>query len=89
MTTFIPFTPSAETPFQFTATLDGTQYNVVVTWNIFGQRWYINVYDTSNNLICAPPMVGSPPNYDINLVQGFFNSVLLYRVSTGNFEISP
>lgn len=61
MTTYIDFSPSttATPPFQFQATLDGAQYNVTTTWNIFGQRWYINITDLSGNLIAARPVVGS------------------------------
>lgn len=61
MTTVVDFAPSATAtpPFQFQATLDGAQYIVTTTWNILGQRWYINVYDLSGNLILARPVVGS------------------------------
>lgn len=53
MTTYVDFVPSTTTPFQFQATFDGAQYNVVVTWNEFGERYYINVYDLGGNLILA------------------------------------
>lgn len=90
MTTYIAFQPSLQTPFQFQATFDGAIYTVVCTWNLFGQRFYINVYDTSNNLIVCRPQVGSPATYNLNLVAGYFqNSVLVYRTGTGNFEIDP
>lgn len=61
MTTYVDFQPSttAAPPFQFQATLDGNQYNVAVTWNAFGQRYYIAVSDLSGNLILTTPMVGS------------------------------
>ncbi|MHB8817014.1 MAG: hypothetical protein ACYDAE_27635 [Steroidobacteraceae bacterium] len=61
MTTYVDFQPSstASPPFQFQATLDGGQYNVAVTWNVFGQRYYASVYDLSGNRICSVPMVGS------------------------------
>jgi hypothetical protein len=62
MTTITVFSPSATAnpPFQFQPTLDGAQYVVTTTFNIFGNRWYINVSDLSGNLILARPMVGSP-----------------------------
>jgi len=61
VTTYVDFQPSstATPPFQFQATLDSVQYNVTTTWNIFGQRWYVNVYDLSGNRILTRPMVGS------------------------------
>lgn len=60
MTTYFNFSPSPVAPYQFAPTFDGQQYNVIVTWNVYGQRWYINVYDLSNNLIVSLPMTGSP-----------------------------
>lgn len=60
MTTYTLFTPPRKTPFQFQPTLDGQVYNVSVTWNMFGQRWYLNLYDLNGNLIDCTAMVGSP-----------------------------
>lgn len=65
MTAFINFAPSAIQPFQFAATLDGQQYNVIVSWNLFRgsnnatQGFYVNVYDLSGNLIVARALSGS------------------------------
>lgn len=61
MTTYVDFQPSstASPPFQFQATLDGAQYSIAVTGNIFGQRYYVTVYDLSGSRICSVPMVGS------------------------------
>jgi hypothetical protein len=90
MTTFIQFNPQQNQNFQFNPTLDGVPYVAVVTWNIYGMRYYISVYDISRNLISYIPLVGSPDNYDINLMFGYFtSSTLVYRVSSNNFEISP
>ena len=90
MTTYTLFTPGPQAPFQFNATLDGQQYLVIITWNIFGQRWYVNIYDLYGNLVLAIAMAGSPPDYNINLVQGYFTtSTFVYRVATNSFEVSP
>lgn len=59
MTTYVAFVPSTTAPFQFQATFDGAQYNVIVTWNEFGQRYYINVYDLGGNLQLARSLVSS------------------------------
>jgi hypothetical protein len=65
VTTVINFAPSAVQPFQFSATLDGQQYNVVCPWNIFRgpnnstQGFYIAVYDLSGNLIVSRALSGS------------------------------
>lgn len=60
MTTYYDFTPTNQAPFQFQPTLDGQIYNAVVTWSLFGQRYYLNVYDLSGNLIVAIPLIASP-----------------------------
>ena len=89
MTTFVPFLPSSSSPFQFQATLNGQSYNVVVKWNLAGQRYYANVFSSAGDRVATVAMVGSPPGYDISLVAGYFASRLVWRPSTGNFEVSP
>ena len=88
MTDYINFQPFDTGPFQFQATLDGTQYNIVVTYNVYGQRYYVNIYSTQGALIVARPMVGSPTEYDTSLTKGYFTSTLVYRTSNQQFEIS-
>jgi len=90
MTTLVSFTTSSTVAFQFTATLDGTVYSVICPWNIYGERYYINIYSNNGTLVMSRPIVGSPDNYDINLLFGYFNkSTLLYRTSSNYFEINP
>lgn len=90
MTTLVAFNPVPTANFQFNCTLDGGPYTVYVTWNLYSSRYYINVYDTGGNLIVTNPLVGSPDNFDINLIFGYFDtSTLVYRSSSNNFEISP
>lgn len=90
MTTLTQFTPNINQNFSFQPTLDGQQYNVTITWGLFGQRWVVNVYTLQNVLILQKPLTGSPPDYDINLIEGYFTtSTLVYRVATNNFEINP
>lgn len=88
MTTYL-FAPSPTAPFQFQPTLDGEVYHVVVTWNLFGQRYYVNVMTTSGALVLCLPMIGSPPDYDISLTAGYFTSTLVWRPSAGWFEVLP
>ncbi len=59
MTTYTPFLPTATVPFQFTPTLDGAQYTLVVTWGLAGQRWYVNLYDQNGVLIFYLPLIAS------------------------------
>ncbi|MEX3914893.1 hypothetical protein AB4Y43_01415 [Paraburkholderia sp. BR10872] len=89
MTTYIPFTPSPSSNFVFQPTLDGQQYTAIMTWNMFGQRYYLNLYTSQNVLVLCVPLIGSPDNYSISMVSGNFTSTLVYRVSSAQFEVSP
>lgn len=89
MTTYVPFVPSAVNNFQFQPTLDGNQYTAIITWNLFGARYYLNLYDLKSNLVLSIPLIISPDNYDISMTKGYFTSTLIFRDSTQMFEISP
>ena len=86
----INFQPSTTAPFSFNATLDNVSYVITIPWNAYGLRYYVNIYDTSNNLVMTKPLIGSPNEYDINLLFGYFTiSKMVFRVSSQNFEITP
>jgi hypothetical protein len=90
MTTYTQFVPTSGGLFQFQLTLDGQQYSLVVPWSLFRKSWYIDIYDLQNNLILSEGLVGSPDNYDIDLVWGYFlTSTLVFRASTQQFEVNP
>jgi len=90
MTTLIRFNPTPFANFQFNPTLDGVNYVGICTWNLYGQRYYVNIYDNNSNLIFSRPLTASPDNYDINLAFGYFQtSTLVYRASSNNIEINP
>ena len=90
MTTLTQFAPTTNQNFAFQPTLDGQQYSVIVTWSLFGQRWILNVFTLQGVLVLQKPLRGSPLNYDINLIEGYFTtSSLIYRVASNNIEISP
>ena len=72
------------------ATLDGQQYNAIVTWSLFGQRWVVNIYSLQSVWVLSKPLRSSPQNYNINLIEGYFTtSSLVYREASNNFEVSP
>lgn len=87
MTTFVPFQPVNNANFQFAPEFDGNTYSAVITWNAYGLRYYINLYDQYNNLIYIQPLIGSPDNYNINMNLNYFNTPLIFRSSSQNFEI--
>ena len=89
MATTILFAPTQSAPFQFQPTLDGTVYNCIVTWSLFGQRWYLACYTLNGALVFNRAFVGSPLGYDINLLAGIFTtSTLVYRQPTQMIEIT-
>lgn len=65
MTTFYPFVPSNQAPPQFTTTLDGQQYTATVTWNLFGQRYYVNIATLTGELVVSLPLIGSPTGVNL------------------------
>jgi hypothetical protein len=60
VTTFVDFVSSQTAPFSFQPTLDGTVYAATVTWNLFAQRYYLNLNALDGTLIFSLPLVGSP-----------------------------
>jgi hypothetical protein len=90
MTTYVLFRPTPDEAFSFTATLDGVSYSMLVTWNVFGQRWYLSCIGTNSRLVFHMALIGSPDEYDINLLGGYFQaSSLIYREYPRRFEITP
>lgn len=98
MTTYIAFTPSqvSSPPFSTQVTLDGVSYTLSCTWNIYrggssGQSgWYYSLTDQGGNVAITSALVGSPDDAPIYLAWGILTtSTLLYRASSGNFEVSP
>lgn len=62
MTTYYPFTPSQAAVFSFQPTLDGNQYNATVQWNLYGQRYYLNLTQLDGTPVVFIPMIESPPS---------------------------
>ncbi len=89
MTTITPFTPSSTAPFQFQPTLDGSLYTAIVTWCLFGRRYYLNLFTLQGTRVFTMPLIGSPLDYDISLTAGYFTSKLIFRAPSQQFEVSP
>lgn len=90
MTTIVPFQPSRLAQFQFQATLDGNLYTISCPWNLYRQGYYCRCADLSGNVLFFLPLIGSPPDYDINLAGGYFvTSTLVFRQASQTFEVSP
>src|SRR4029077_18591213 len=59
MTTFFPFPPPANQAFTFQPTLDGVPYSAVVPWNLFGRRFYLQLFTLSGALVLYRALVAS------------------------------
>lgn len=57
--TIYPFAQTVGANFTFNPILNGKTYQATVTWNVFGQRWYMNINDLAGNLIIATAVVSS------------------------------
>lgn len=64
-TTYFAFQPSTRQPFQFQPTFDGVIYTVVVTWSLFGKRFYLNIFSLDGTLVACKALVGSPAGFDL------------------------
>jgi hypothetical protein len=88
--TITQFTPTNAGAFQFGATLDGNNYICVVTWNVYAQRWYLNIYTTTGALIVCRALIACNPAYPINLVFGyFFTSTMIFDDASQSFAVVP
>lgn len=54
-----PFNPSSQQNQVFNPVLDGNTYVATIEWNVFAQRWYLRLNDTSGNLIVYKAVVSS------------------------------
>ncbi|SMG37165.1 hypothetical protein SAMN03159353_1008155 [Cedecea sp. NFIX57] len=72
----------------FTPILDGSVYNCRTKWNVAAQRWYLDITDNSGRRQLTIPIVGSPADYDINLLVGAFSTTkMIWRITRGQIEV--
>jgi hypothetical protein len=93
VTTIINFAPSAVQPFQFSPTLDGQQYNAIITWNIFRGPsnstfgFYLNLYDLSGNLIVSRALSGSAIGLNLQALTWSNGIATAVTVTPHNYKI--
>lgn len=80
MTTYYPYQPSSQAPFQFQPTLDDEQYAAIVSFLAWGQRPYITIQDSSGNVVVYKAVVSSP--------DGLTVETLTWDSSTGTGQVS-
>lgn len=88
MTTYV-FQPSTTTVFSFQPTLDGSTYNCVIQWNLFGQRWYVICTTLSGTSVFCLPLINSEPSSPISITEGYFSSTMVYNSATQTIVVSP
>ena len=57
--TIYPFAPAIGTNFTFNPVLDNVTYQATITWNVFRQNWYLNLYNLSGILIVCRAVTSS------------------------------
>jgi hypothetical protein len=84
VTSYYQLTPTPAAPFQFSPTLDGNVFNVVVPFLGTGQRFFVNVYTLGGVLVAAVPVVASPVGL---VIQGaeWSNNVVQITTTTQHF----
>lgn len=89
MTSYYTLTPTPNAPFQFSPTLDGNIYNVVVPFLAAGQRYYLNIYTLAGDLVAAVPVVASPVALNIEGIvwDQSTNSAILTTISPHNYSV--
>ncbi|ENC7539748.1 hypothetical protein ABK178_004278 [Salmonella enterica subsp. enterica serovar Brandenburg] len=88
MTTLIPFKPDGRGPFQFTARIGEYEIFARVPFNLYANRYYLELKDSSGEVLVYTPLIASPDGYDINLALPFALGKLIFRESTNQFEVS-
>jgi len=88
MTTLIPFKPDGREPFQFTTQIGRHELFARVPFNLYANRYYLELKGSSGEVIVYTPLIASPDGYDINLALPFAPGKLIFRESTNQFEVS-
>lgn len=87
-TELFPFSGNEQKSMVFTPMLDGEVFNCQIKWNIAAQRWYLTVTDNSGRRQLTIPLMGSPAEFDINLLVGAFSTTkMVWRVTSGQIEV--
>lgn len=60
-TTVVNFVQSTIAPFQFQPTMNGVQYAASILWNVFGERYYLQLTDLLGNPVKFRSVVSSGP----------------------------
>lgn len=81
------FIAPTNAPFQFDPVLDGNTHTVILTWNTFGQRYYIDVFSQEGVRILTRALVGSPIGVNIQAISWMRQVVEITTVAPHNHNI--
>lgn len=87
MTTYIPFTPSQSNLFTAQVVLDGRPFTMTTPWNVFGRRYYVNLYGLNSTLIFSVPLVGSPTGIYLASLSWSFGVVTATTQMPHNYRV--
>ncbi len=79
-----PFFDDATT---FNPVLEGERHNARIWWNIAGERWFMLLTDSVQNLVMNAPVIESTRENQINLLKGYFSNVMIFNVDNQTFEV--
>jgi len=63
-----PFVITIGRNFTFNPIMDGLAYQATITWNVFRQGWYFNLYNLNGNLIVSTALVSSDDQHAIESI---------------------
>lgn len=86
MQTF-PFITNTQAPFSFQPTLDNQTYTASVTWNLFGQRWYVNLNELTGERVFTLPLLGSPDGSAIETLTWSFGTATAITADPHGYTI--
>lgn len=89
MATIYPFLPSTNSAFSFQPTLDGQTYTIVVMWNVFGQRYYVQCYTLVGALVFSLPLIGSSNGITLQNLSWDYNTSTVTATTSvpHNFDV--
>lgn len=90
-TTVIAFAPSATSspPFSFQFSAEGSSYTGECVFNLARQDWYLQIYDSAQNLLINHPLVSSLVTAPQNLAPGIFeHTIISYNAANATITVT-
>jgi hypothetical protein len=72
---------------RFTPVFDGVRFNAITWWNFAAERWFIKITTNIDELILNAPVIESTRSEPINLLAGYFTTVMIFNSDLSTFEV--